>query len=192
MIDHFTLLLDAYLDKELPPSKVHLVEQHLETCLHCQAELKKRRHLIELLCEVPPMKIVEPEAQFIRKVNSQLTVRSSNSWQPKSILNISWQMIPVGLLVLAAFIYSVSIISLIFGSIPGMYEMILGKFTTIGFDFSRMDPLSFILWLFGPFQLSHWSWISGIAAFMIISLIYLSWLIVWWYQYNTANEYRMV
>lgn len=192
MIDHFALLLDAYLDKELPPSKVHLVEEHVKTCLHCQNELNKRRQLIELLKEVPPMRIVEPEAEFIRKVNSQLMARPSNRWQPKSILNVGWQMIPVGLLIMTAFVYTVSLISLIAGSIPGVNEMILGKISGIGFDFPITDPFNIFLWVLGPFQLSHWNWISGTVALIIISLIYLSWLMIWWFQYKTTNDFRMV
>lgn len=192
MIDHFTLLLDAYLDNELPPSKIQAVEQHLLNCLNCQAELQKRRRLVDLLHKVPPVKTIRAEHQFIANVSSQLTGRPSIDWLTSSIFKFRWQVIPVSLLIAMAFIKTVSLMGTMIEIIPGASGMIIKKISWLPFNFTIMDPYQNFLWFFGLFRILNWNWITGIAAFIMISLIYISWLAVWWIRSESINEHRMI
>ncbi len=192
MSDHIGSLLDAYLDNELPSSKRCAIEEHLTNCSLCQREIKQRRRLAVLLKEAPPVTPIKSEKQFISAISSQLQGRSTKGWSRGRVLRLGWRAIPVGLLLLIAFIQTVSLIGTVTEIIPGLNGILLGSLSWSPIDRTLSDPMRILFGLLGVFRLPDWNWITGMMASIIISLMYLSWMVVWWVQYHPVNERPMI
>ncbi len=192
MSDHIGSLLDAYLDGEIPVSKIDAIETHLASCEKCQTEVNKRRQLVALLHEAPPVMIPKPASEFAMEVRSQLQQRPLKNRTFHRVLKLGWQALPVGLLLVIIFINTVSFLSNAAAFLPGVTGELIGNSSWLSINLTFDDPLRIFLGWSGVFQLSDWNWITGIVALVVISLMYISWMAVWWIQYQPAQESRMI
>lgn len=192
MSDHIGSLIDAYLDNELLPSKISAVEDHLTHCELCQSELKHRRQLVALLKSAPPAPAIQPKEQFVTNFRSQLTPRSNKAWMRHSVLKLGWQAVPVGLMLVITFIQTVSFLGVVTQIIPGGWDVLLDSLPGSPVEFTLIDPLRIVFGFWGVFRMPDWNWITGMAATFIISITYISWMVIWWSQYQSANDRRMI
>lgn len=66
-------LLDAYYDRELPPSETAAIERHVSRCGHCQGALRRTTHLTELIRQAAPKPNLEG---FVGRVMASLNRHS--------------------------------------------------------------------------------------------------------------------
>ena len=192
MSNHVAEWLNAYLDGELHGSRLHEVEAHLAECDVCQAELDSLAKLSTLLQEVPVAEFSPPE-RFAAQVSLRLP-RPKLEVSRKKILEISWWMIPIGLIVTWFFIstlfwaYDVLPVANRFGlltdvshwmrfGIPSAasWTSALGQ---IGVLHGRLLDLAASTEMFTKASLLQ------IALQASIASLYLSWLAIWWMRYQ--------
>jgi len=101
MSKHVTEWLNAYLDGELQGSQLHQVEAHLGECESCMTELEALEKLSGLLQEVPAPEFTSPE-RFAAQVSLRLPHEQKTIYR-KTLLEVGWWMIPVGLLAVWVF-----------------------------------------------------------------------------------------
>lgn len=70
-------LLSDYLDGELSGEPLAELEQHLDTCEACQAELDSLRNTLSVLGGLKP---AEPSPDFLQQVNQKLRRRSKSAF----------------------------------------------------------------------------------------------------------------
>lgn len=70
-------LLSDYLDEELSGETLVELEQHLESCDECQAELESLRDTVSVLGGLKP---AEPSPDFLQQVNQKLRRRSKSAF----------------------------------------------------------------------------------------------------------------
>lgn len=70
-------LLSDYLDGELSGADLADLEQHLESCAECQAELESLRKTLSVLGGLKP---AEPSPDFLQQVNQKLRRRSKSAF----------------------------------------------------------------------------------------------------------------
>lgn len=97
MTEHASEWLNAYLDGELGGLRLRQVEQHLERCAACRAELEALRGLSALLRETPPAAEFTPTGRFVSNLTSSLPRRPDAS-QPRKAASPGWWLVPAGLL----------------------------------------------------------------------------------------------
>ena len=125
MNQHLNLWLDAYLDGELNDSQRAWVEDHLTSCLQCQALLAQRRSLSSLLRATSPATQQKPASQFVAEVSLQASLRTNRApttARPPNFQPRLWQYAPSALLLGWAFVQSVSIVSFLVALIPGVSQ----------------------------------------------------------------------
>jgi predicted anti-sigma-YlaC factor YlaD len=192
MSKHITEWLSAYLDGELPGSRVYQVEAHLAECDVCQAELESWERLSGLLQEVPAPEFTPPE-RFAAQVSLRLP-HQKTATSRKKILEVGWWMIPVGLLA-----------TWIFMSTSFLVSDILSTANTLGWLTGLSDWL-----VFGSSNQAYWSSTLGqfgvlssntldlaastetftrtslpqISLQVSIALLYLSWIAIWWARHQ--------
>lgn len=188
MPKHVTEWLNAYLDGELPGSRLHQVETHLTECAACQAALESLRDLSGLLHRVPAPEFT-PADRFATQVNLLLPHRPVTASRSR-LLEVGWWLIPVGLLTAWVFVSTTLLVS----------DMVSAA-TNLGI----LDITSAIF-VSGPSEAMYWSSTLGQFGFLpggslqwfevtesysrnvlpqivwqvSIALLYLSWMAVWW------------
>jgi predicted anti-sigma-YlaC factor YlaD len=188
MSKHVTEWLNAYLDGELRDSQIQQVESHLVECETCRAELESMARLSSLLHEAPVPEFTPPE-RFAAQVNLRLP-RQRPSAPKNRIAEIGWWLVPVGLLASWIFIGTSFIVSDILSTANNLG--ILGSAS----NWLALDPASQTYWSaalgqFGVLGENNLGWaistetftrssLLGITLQVSISLLYLSWLAVWW------------
>lgn len=192
MSDHIGSLLDAYLDKELSPSRNRIIEDHLTNCEQCQNEINKRRQLLVLLKEASPVPALQTRDEFVGNIQSQLSPRSSGNLTWQKVLKLGWQAVPVGLLLAIIFIQTVSFLGTVLQFFPGGKDIFLGSLPGLPIEIALSDPLKMLFDLSGPFNVSGWNMVTGLAATFIISITYISWMVIWWGQRQSTENHQMV
>jgi len=192
MSNHVTEWLNAYFDGELTGKRLHQVEEHLAECEACQTELEALGNVSGLLHEIPLPDFPSPE-RFATQVNLLLPQKRTPPPQ-RSLFEIGWWMIPVGLLAVWVFIST---------------AILLGDVVSVAKNFGLLDSTtaSFIsapsetaevtstLGQFGMLQGNslQWaettetitrSWFPQIVLYVAVALLYLIWIVVWWTRHT--------
>src|SRR4030095_2291596 len=185
---HVSEWLNAYHDGELQGNRLHQIEAHLAECDLCQAELESLESLSGLLHAVPAPEFTSPE-RFTAQVNLRLPHEQTN-FSGKQILEISWWMIPVGLLGVWVFIVTSSILSDIIYE-ANNFGLLSGISNWLNFGSLNGVYLSSTLGQAGFLSGNGLSWAETAETFtrmslpqislqVSIALLYLSWSAIWW------------
>ena len=188
MSNHVSEWLNAYLDGELHGSQLQDVEAHLAECHACQAELDSLEKLSALLHKVPAPEFTPPE-RFAAQVRLRLPHQRIGTPRRK-LLEISWWMVPVGLLAIwifintSFFIYDALSVANNFGLLTGVSNWM--RFGTLGAaDWSStlgqigvLDGNS--LALAASTETFTRTSLTQITLQVSIALLYLSWIAIWW------------
>ncbi len=110
MSEHVTEWLGIYLDGELDGRRRHQVEEHLEKCAACRAELAELRSLSNVLQETSPAESAMRADRFAANLVLQLHARETAGSlprhapapQPSPSLGAAWWLVPA--LLLAAWV----------------------------------------------------------------------------------------
>ena len=197
MSNHVTEWLNAYFDGELHGHRLHQVEEHLAECEACQAELEALGNVSGLLHEVPLPDFPSPE-RFAAQVNLLLPQKRTPPPQ-RSLFEIGWWMIPVGLIAVWVFISTAILLG---DAVSAAKNFGLLDSTTASFISASSDTaeVTSTLGQFGMLQGNslQWaettetftrSWLPQIVLYVAVALLYLTWLAVWWTRHTRqANE----
>lgn len=200
MSKHMIEWLSAYLDGELRDSQVQQVESHLVECESCREELESLARLSSLLHEVPVPDFTPPE-RFAARVNLRLPRRPASA--PKSrIAEVGWWMVPAGLVASWIFIGTSFFVSDILSVANNLG--ILGTAS----NWLALDPASPTYWSvtlgqFGVLSENSLGWVLSTETFtrssllqitlqVSISLLYLSWLAVWWARRQRQGQDQLL
>jgi len=192
---HITERLSAYYDHELSPREQKQIAAHLDVCPACRAELEQLRALSRLLQESPmPAHITRPD-QFVTQVKLRLPRRSSKTAWQRGIEAV-WRLAPVGLIGSGAFIQAVAIVSGMLTlalRLGGEKSALLSVFPMVSSstgpwlaEILNMSSASLgELWkiTYRCFQYGGplgWGVTLRFIATALISLLYLTWMAMWW------------
>lgn len=188
MSNHVSEWLNVYLDGELHGSQLQDVEAHLAECHACQVELDSLEKLSALLHKVPAPEFTPPE-RFAAQVRLRLPHQRIVTPRRK-LLEISWWMIPVGLLAIwifintSFFIYDALSVANNFGLLTGVSNWmrfgVLGAAdwsSTLG-QIGVLDGNS--LALAASTETFTRTSLTQITLQVSIALLYLSWIAIWW------------
>jgi len=190
---HVSAWLEAYHDGELRGRRRRQVEAHLEGCATCRAELEGLRALTALLWESPAAGELAPSDRFVAQVRLRLSRRPEwPAWQ--RTLELSWRLVPLGLLGALAFVQAMFITA---GLVLQVLQIGLGSRLT-----AWLLPVSgYAPWLAGALRLSgaatadvgravwhllrhggalSWTTVLNLVSLAVIGLLYWSWLASWW------------
>ncbi len=193
MTRHITHWLEAYLDGELHGLPLRQVETHLADCEPCRAELEQLRALSDLLAESPAAENLTPPERFVAQVRLQLPPRPVRPvW--RRALKTGWQLAPFGLLGTWVFAQAVFFVS---GLLAWALQLGLGGEAVA----SLIPAPQQESWLRSALQLSDaslgnvgqimlqalgnggplgWGITLSLVSFVVIGLLYWSWLASWW------------
>ena len=188
MSEHMTEWLGAYLDGELQGNQLHRVEAHLAECSTCRMEMESLQELTSLLHAVRAPEFTPPE-RFAAQLGLRLP-HKQHSGSPIRILEISWWMMPVGLLATWVFISTSFIVSEIVSVANSLGLLTRVSGGTI-FGTTNIANWSATLGRFGLLSGNSLNWSSSLEAFartslpeitlqVSIALLYLSWIAIWW------------
>jgi anti-sigma factor RsiW len=85
--DLVSTMLDAYVDCELPPDQVTIVQEHIGSCTRCSSEIAEIARLQRNLRSARTHFV--PSAEFRRKIQAQISKPKRRSW-------LTWSM-PAGI-----------------------------------------------------------------------------------------------
>jgi predicted anti-sigma-YlaC factor YlaD len=187
MSNHVTEWLNAYLDGELRSKQHHQVEEHLFECDTCQAELESLQSLSVLLHEVPAAEFTSNE-HFVSQVNLLLPKRQAAS-TGRNVLEISWWMVPIGLLMAWVFVSTALFISDAL-SVATNFGL-LDNATALISDPSDNAVLTSRLGQVGVLEGNSLQWAEMTESLtrnvlpqfiwqISIAILYLTWIVIWW------------
>ena len=197
MKEHATHWLGAYLDGELRGLRLRWVESHLKECAVCQSELEALALLRTLLLESPAMEAATPPERFVAQVALRLPRRQEQPPAQKA-LELSWRMVPVGLLFALAFVQTAFILAGIVqwalgmglgGEVAarllpsGQGGLWLGELFTLS-GASVSDIVLMILELPSRGGPLGWTTTLYVISLVIIGVLFWSWLASWWVRYG--------
>ncbi len=180
MNGHLEAWIDAYLDGELSVTHKRQADAHLAQCQSCRDLLAKRVSLTALLRGFPSANGLKPEARFVAEVDLQLKPRREAPRLRSQVMHLSWQFFPVALLLALAFVQTVSTLSSVVGVIPGANQILASRATFLPESPVLPGEVSNLLNILGVFNTLNWNLFTGMAAVLMISLIYVCWLAGWW------------
>jgi len=191
MKEHATQWLGAYLDGELRGFRLRSVEGHLQECAVCRSELEALAQLSTLLQESPAMEASTPPERFVAQVALRLP-RRQQQLPARRALELSWKMVPVGLLFALAFVQTAFTIA---GALQVALSLGLGgEVGTLIFpgagvslpDLSSLSQGSLSAAVGSAAELIlaggalAWLPMSYLTVLVVIGLLYWSWLATWW------------
>jgi hypothetical protein len=192
MPNHVTEWLNAYFDGELHGHRLHQVEEHLAECEACQAELEALGNISGLLHEVHLPDFPSPE-RFATQVNLLLPQKRTPPPQ-RSLFEIGWWMIPVGLLAVWVFISTAVLLGDV---VSGAKTLGLLDKTTASFISAPSDTaeVTSTLGQFGVLQGNSlkWAettetftrdWLSQIVLQIAVAFLYITWFAIWWTRHT--------
>ena len=192
-MDHVTDFLEPYLDGELRNSQVTKIENHLETCALCRAELAELEQLSLILHSAVPLPSLKSEDQFVTEVGLLLERRPEPSAMKRALIT-GWKTIPVGLagtwvvaqtaLIVTTVVYGLSLLA---PGIGGLQQVLAASeqpvlsnslsFITKPLLIQIIEVITNLLQIDIPFSLN-----ISIFNFIpyIICTLYVCWLASWW------------
>ena len=207
MKEHATHWLGAYLDGELRGLRLRWVESHLEECAVCGRELEALVRLRTLLLESPAMEAATPPERFVAQVALRLPHRQEQPPAQRA-LELSWRMVPVGLLLTLAFVQTAFTIAGVLQvalsmGLGGDVAALLLPSSAGGQSFPDLAGLSqaslaSAVWsMMGLVQAGGalaWLPVLYFTALVVIGVLYWSWLATWWarrrHQLIAASDNR--
>jgi len=111
MNGHIDAWLTAYYDGELSGRRLREVEAHLAECESCQTHLDELAGLSALLMDAPAPTDLTPPDRFVAQVQLQLPRQPVEPGCRRRVGDLSWNLAPLGLFAVWAFIQAVSIVS---------------------------------------------------------------------------------
>jgi predicted anti-sigma-YlaC factor YlaD len=190
MTGHVTEWLGAYLDGELDGGRLRRVEAHLAQCPLCQGELDGLRALSAVLQESPAMETPE---RFVARVGLRLP-RHQERPPVERALELSWKLVPAGLLFALAFAQTVFVtgglvqLALFLGLGGDVAELLLPS-TSAGVTIADLSSLSQANLLEAAEMTMGWvrdgnefAWVLVLCLVLlvVIGFLYWSWLATWW------------
>jgi hypothetical protein len=196
MSNHVTEWLNAYFDGELHGHRLHQVEEHLAACDDCRAELKSLSNLSGLLQEMPLPDFPSPE-RFATQVNLLLPQKRTPTSQ-RSLFEVGWWMIPVGLLAVWVFIST----AVLLGDAVNVAKTfgLLDKTTaSLISSPSGLVDVSSTLGQVGMLQGNSVQWAETTESFtrgwfpqivlqVSVAMLYLIWIVVWWARHTRQSR----
>lgn len=192
MSNHVTEWLNAYFDGELHGHRLHQVEEHLAECEACQKELDSIANISNLLHEVPLPDSPSPE-RFAAQVNLLLPQKRTPPPQ-RSLFEIGWWMIPVGLLAAWVFISTAILLgdAVNVAKTLGLLDKTTASFISAP---SGTVDVSSTLGEFGMLQGNSMKWAETTESYTrgwfpqivlqaSVALLYLVWIAVWWARHT--------
>ena len=196
MTEHASEWLNAYLDGELGGLRQRQVEQHLERCAACRAELEALRGLSALLRETPPAAEFTPTGRFVTNLMLSLPRRPDAS-QPRKAASLGWWLAPAGLLGAWFFLRTVLTLTGVFtaADATGLLGQANAWFTssqpqaawfvaiTSLFGGQMSTAQQSTLSLFNQVSVFGGDLFSGFLWQAAIVLLYWVWLAAWWFRH---------
>jgi len=196
MTEHASEWLNAYLDGELGGLRQRQVEQHLERCAACRAELEALRGLSALLRETPPAAEFTPTGRFVTNLMLSLP-RHPDASQPRKAASLGWWLAPAGLLGAWFFLRTVLTLTGVFTAADA--TGLLGQ-ANAWFTSSQPQEVWFVaitslfggqmsaaqqstLSLFNQVSVFGGDLFSGFLWQAAIVLLYWVWLAAWWFRH---------
>ena len=180
MNGHLETWIDAYLDGELSVVHRREADAHLTQCRSCRDLLVQRKNLTALLRGIPLAGDLKPEARFVAEVGLQLMPRRETARLRTQVMRLGWQFFPVVLLLALAFVQAVFTLASIVGVIPGADQILSNRATFLLQLPMLPGQLIDLLNILGVFNSLDWNLFTGMAALLVISLVYVCWLASWW------------
>ena len=205
MRDHASHWLGPYLDGELRRLRRRWVESHLEECTACQRELNSLKTLRALLQESPAMEPAIASGRFAAQVALRLP-RSQEQPPALRALELSWKMVPVGLLFVLAFVQTVFIVAgalrvALWLGVGGDVAGVVFPSSAGGVSFpdvfalsqaSLVDAFQMTIGLVRSGAALAWLPVLNVLLLVVIGMLYWSWLASWWvrrrHQQLTASN----
>jgi hypothetical protein len=191
--EHVTHWLGAYLDGEVTEKLRVEIEEHLQGCLACQAELERLDQLLSLLHAEPPLVLHTSDSAFSRQVLDRINRPVLPLWQ--RIFQVGWRLAPLVIFTMWAFFQGISWMSslVLFGMtwIPGMSNafQVMAPLTKVGGDTLWSDLLQMSLvnptvhqaadsvaWL----EPSALLILFNLALIFVLAGLFVGWLASWW------------
>ena len=196
MTEHASEWLNAYLDGELGGLRQRQVEQHLERCAACRAELEALRGLSALLRETPPAAEFTPTGRFVTNLMLSLP-RHPDASQPRKAASLGWWLAPAGLLGAWFFLRTVLTLTGVFtaADATGLLKQANAWFTggqpqaawfvaiTSLFGGQMSTAQQSTLSLFNQVSVFGGDLFSGFLWQAAIVLLYWVWLAAWWFRH---------
>jgi len=205
MKDHASHWLGAHLDGELRGLRRRWVGSHLEECSACQRELNSLKTLRALLQESPAMEPAIASDRFAAQVALKLPRRQERPPAQRA-LEMSWRMVPVGLLFVLAFVQTVFIMAGVLRAalwlgVGGDVAAVVLPASAGGVSFPDVFALSQAS-LANVLQVAvglvrigtslAWLPVLNVLLLAVIGMLYWSWLASWWvrrrHQQLTASN----
>jgi hypothetical protein len=188
MSDHVLDLLGAYLDGELHGGLLRKVEMHLNECQDCMEEFHSLQDLSGALHAAHTPDFPSPE-----RLAARVALRlPRDQAQPVSrrVLEFSWWMAPVGLILVWIFLGTTMVVSEVVTAAQGL-GLLDGASTLLAAGTSRELDFAALLGQLGQLSSGSLSWlniserfirsfVSNIYWQVLISMLYLSWMAIWW------------
>ena len=201
MSNHVTEWLGAYHDGELHGARLRQVEQHLEECAECLAELEGMQGISTLLHETAPAGDFLSTERFVANLTLNLP-RQPERTQPRKALEIGWWLVPLGLLGTWVFIqitFSLSGVAVFFannGLLGGYPAWVqgnppqMGWFATVTNLFgNQMGPLGWIvLSELNEAGVFVTRLMGKLLPQAILAVLYLGWLAAWWFRQQQSSR----
>lgn len=196
MSDHVLDLLGAYLDGELQGAGLRRVAAHLDECQSCMQDFRALQALSAVLHEAP-----EPEFSAPERLASNVTLhlpREQEKPLGERALAFGWWLVPVALILAWVFLGTTLLVSRMVvsadtlglldnasaGLVPGArvesgYAAFLGQMGVLNqasmpwFTLSESFVRSLI-------SITTWQ--------ISISLLYLSWMAIWWTRHTRRGS----
>lgn len=195
MSNHVSEWLNAYLDGELKNGRLHQVQEHLNECEACQAELESLQGLSALLQEVPAAEFTSNE-RFAAQVNLRLPNRRVTTTK-RRVLEVGWWMAPVGLLMSWIFISTTIFVSDMvsaadnFGLLDEAAPLLVSD-SSAGMWISTLEQ-------FGLLEGEGLQWAERIESYtrnvlpqfiwqVSIAMLYLTWIAIWWARQRSQGQ----
>ncbi len=161
MNEHITHWLGAYHDGELAGRRLRQVENHLEQCSFCQAELDRLQTLSSVLQESFATAPLTTPERFTQQVNLRLPRRPALTPRQRALQTI-WHLIPVGLFGAWAFIQTgLIVLAVVMGALgAGIGAELAAEWLPAGFT-DLWVVLAVNLVFLTLIALLFWSWLAG-------------------------------
>ena len=111
MTGHVDAWLMAYYDGELGGRRRREVEAHLAECEACRAQLDELAGLSALLMNAPEPADLTPPDRFVAQVQLQLPRQPVEAGCRPRVVELGWNLAPLGLFAVWAFLQAVAIVS---------------------------------------------------------------------------------
>jgi predicted anti-sigma-YlaC factor YlaD len=189
--------MNAYLDGELHGNRLHHVEAHLVECEVCRGELESLERLTDLLQEIPVPEFTSPE-RLAAQV-SLLLPYSKPATSRRRVLEISWWMIPIGLLAAWVFVNTSFWVSDIL-SVANSFGLLTSVSNWMMFGASNWSAT---LGQFGILSGNSLDLATLTESFtrtslpqisfqISIALLYLSWIAIWWVRHRRQEHGQLL